>query len=233
MYIPRTFRNCTADLDRPISCRGTIDGRPSREFVYRGEKNPRSLYSSGRPKGYTWGGRAGPINQESLIILLLRERVKLLAYIRAIVRDDHLAEDIYQDVAVLAVRKRDEIRDGRHFLAWMRLTARHRALKLMRQNNHYILMDEVLLDRMEEIWAEHDPSPATDLVEALRHCLERLSPNARELVKLRYQDGISGSRLAEVVDRQLNTVYVALSRIHRSLGDCIRQRRALGRGNHG
>jgi RNA polymerase sigma-70 factor (ECF subfamily) len=94
-------------------------------------------------------------------------------------------------------------------------------------------MDEILLDQMEEIWAEHDPSPTADLVEALRHCLERLSPNARELVKLRYQDGISGSRLAEVVNRQLNTVYVALSRIHRSLGDCIRQHRAMGRGSHG
>jgi RNA polymerase sigma-70 factor, ECF subfamily len=39
-------------------------------------------------------------------------------------------------------------------------------------------------------------------------------------------DGISGPRLAEVVDRKLNAVYVALSRIHRSLGDCIKQRLA-------
>jgi RNA polymerase sigma-70 factor (ECF subfamily) len=167
------------------------------------------------------------------VILLLRERVKLLAYIRAIVRDAHLAEDIFQDVAVLAVRKRDEIRDGRHFLAWMRLTARHLALKVMRRNHHYVLVNETLLDQMEEIWADHDASPDTDLVEALRKCLERLSPHARELVKLRYQDGISGPRLAEVVDRQLNTVYVALSRIHRSLGHCIEQRRASGGGHHG
>ena len=195
------------------------------------------MYSSAALGGYTrypldQTGRDLPIDQAWLLFLLLRERVKLLAYIRAIVRDDHLAEDVFQDVAVLAVRKREEIRDGRHFLASMRLTARHVALKLMRRNHHYVLLDEVLLDQMEEIWAEHDLSPTSDLVDALRHCLERLSPSAHELVKLRYQDGISGSRLAEVVNRQLNTVYVALSRIHRSLGDCIRQRRAMGRGNH-
>jgi DNA-directed RNA polymerase specialized sigma24 family protein len=54
--------------------------------------------------------------------------------------DDHLAEDVFRDVAVLAVHKSDEIRDSRHFLAWMRLTARHRALKIMRRSHHYVRM---------------------------------------------------------------------------------------------
>ena len=156
----------------------------------------------------------------------MRERVKLLAYIRAIVCDHHLAEDVFQEVAVLAVRKRDEIRDGQHFLAWMRLAARHHALKVLRRQHRSLLLDEALLDHLDEQWAEHDPSSTTDLVEALRSCVERLSPHARHLVKLRYADGISGLRLAEVVDRSLNTVYVSLSRIHRSLKDCIRQRLA-------
>jgi RNA polymerase sigma-70 factor (ECF subfamily) len=170
--------------------------------------------------------RAPSIDQESLVILLLRERVKLLAYIRAIVRDDHLAEDVLQEVALLALRKRDEIRDGRHFLGWMRLTSRHRALKTLRRRHHQPLLEETLLDRLDEQWAEHDQSPSADLLEALRHCLERLSPPARSLVELRYAEGVSGRRLAEVVDRSLNTVYVTLSRIHRSLGDCIRRRLA-------
>ncbi len=165
------------------------------------------------------------------MVLLLRERVKLLAYIAAIVRDDHLAEDVFQEVAVLAVRKRDEIRDAGHFLAWMRLTARHRALKVLRQKRRCLFLDEALLDQMDEQWAERDATSASDLVEALAHCLEGLSPHARNLVRLRYVDGISGSRLAEVVDRSLNAVYVALSRIHRSLGDCIRQRLREGVGH--
>jgi RNA polymerase sigma-70 factor (ECF subfamily) len=166
------------------------------------------------------------IDQESLMILLLRERVKLLAYIRAIVRDEHLAEDVYQDVAVLALRKREEIEDPRHFLAWMRLTSRHRALKLLEQRRRHVLLDESLLDRLDEQWVEHDVSSTADLTEALRHCLERLTPRARDLIRLRYAEGISGARLAAGVDRSLNAVYVSLSRIHRSLGDCIRRRLA-------
>jgi len=62
------------------------------------------------------------IDQETLVVLLLRERIKLLAYIRAIVRDEHLAEDVFQETSALAVRKRAEIQDGQHFLAWMRRT---------------------------------------------------------------------------------------------------------------
>ena len=164
------------------------------------------------------------VDQESLMILLLRERVKLLAYIRAIVRDEHLAEDVYQDVAILAIRKRDKIRDPRHFLAWMRLASRQRALQVLRQRGHQVLLDESLLDRLDEQWGEHDQHSSTDLTEALRHCLERLSSRARNLVRLRYAEGISGARLAAGLDRSLNTVYVSLSRIHRLLGDCIRQR---------
>jgi RNA polymerase sigma-70 factor, ECF subfamily len=166
------------------------------------------------------------------VILLLRERVKLLAYITAIVRDNHLAEDVFQEVALLAVRKRDEIRDGQHFLAWMRLAARHHALKVLHRQQRQLFLDEILLDHLDEQWAELDPSSDSDLMEALRHCVERLSPHARDIIKLRYADGISGLRLAEVVDRSLNTVYVALSRIHRSLGDCIRQRLASQGGRY-
>jgi RNA polymerase sigma-70 factor (ECF subfamily) len=158
------------------------------------------------------------------VILLLRERVKLLAYIRAIVRDDDLAEDVFQEVALLALHKREEIGDVQHFLGWMRLTSRHRALKSLRRRRHHLLLDEALLDRLEEHWAEYDAPAGTDLVDALRHCLERLSPKARDLVRLRYGEGVSGRMLAEAVGQSLNTVYVALSRIHRSLGECIRRR---------
>jgi RNA polymerase sigma-70 factor (ECF subfamily) len=172
-----------------------------------------------------WRG-LNPIDQEPLIIQLLRERVKLLAYIRAIVRDDHLAEDVFQEIAVLAVRKRHEIRDERHFLGWMRLASRHQALKVLRRRQHHLLLDEALLDRLEEQWAEQDHDSSADLLEALRYCLDRLSPYAQNLVKLRYAEGVSGERLAEIVDRSLNTVYVALTRIHRSLGNCIKQRLA-------
>jgi RNA polymerase sigma-70 factor (ECF subfamily) len=164
------------------------------------------------------------IDQESLVLTLLRERVKLLAYLSSIVRDHHLAEDLFQEVAVLAVRKIDEIHDMKHLLGWLRLTGRHLALRALRRRRQSPLVDQSVLDLLEEQWSEQDGTPAIELVEALEECLEELSPYARDLVRLRYEDEISGTRLAEVVDRNVNTVYVALSRIHRSLHDCISEK---------
>ena len=63
---------------------------------------------------------------------LLGHRVQLLGYIGSIVRDHHLAEDIFQDVAVLAIQKAAEIEDGTHLYRWFRRTARYRASNVMR-----------------------------------------------------------------------------------------------------
>ena len=54
----------------------------------------------------------------------------------------------------------------------------------------------------------------------------RLTPNNREIVRLRYFEGRAGAQVAEAMGRKLETVYQALARIHRTLADCVRQRLA-------
>jgi len=164
-----------------------------------------------------------PIQEETLVLLLLRERSRLLAYVRAIVRDEHLAEDVFQEAAALAVRERERIQDRAHFLLWMRKTARYRALNALRQRQRLVFNDE-LLDQLEADWERTDAVPDAELADALHHCMGQLTPNNQHILKLRYGQGISGLRLAEALGRQLNAVYVALTRIHKALGECIRRR---------
>ena len=73
-----------------------------------------------------------------------------------------------------------------------------------------------------------DQSGRADQIEALRICLEELTPRSQKIVRLRYGQGMKGAELAEVFQRPLNTIYVAVYRIHRALADCIRKRMALG-----
>jgi len=40
-----------------------------------------------------------PVDQKTITAHLLRDRVRLLAYIGAIVRDHHIAEDVLQEVS--------------------------------------------------------------------------------------------------------------------------------------
>jgi RNA polymerase sigma-70 factor (ECF subfamily) len=130
---------------------------------------------------------------------------------------------------VLAIDRCHEIDGEGHFLGWVRKASRFKALKARRQRRSQPLgLDDEVLDLLEGDWQRLDDAPAREMAEALRRCLDRLTPNARRLVELKYVDGLEGARIAEQLGRQLRSVYTALSRIHRALSDCL-DAGALGR----
>ena len=167
------------------------------------------------------------MDRDSIVRLLFDERVKLLAWIRAMVRDEHVAEDILQEVSVVAVSKCEEIRDARAFPSWARQVARHKALHVLRkQRNAPAVLDNETLTWLEPHWRTYDSLNLSDLKEHLLECQNLLKPYARQLICMRHQEGKSGASIAEALGRSLNTIYVALSRAYKKLGDCIRKRLA-------
>ena len=166
-----------------------------------------------------------PLDSETVLRLLLDDRSKLLAFIRAIVRDEHVAEDVFQNVSIAALKKCAEIESADHFPGWARQAARFEALhELRRRDVAPVMLDSNLLDLLEGSWAEIEDFNAADQTEALHNCLKTLSPYARKLITLRYSSGKTGQKLADALGRNINTVYVALSRTHRTLAECIRRR---------
>ncbi len=155
--------------------------------------------------------------------------MSVLAYIRAIVRDFNLAEDVFQEVSILALAKYESIRDEKHFGGWIRRTARLESLAMLRKRGTLPQpLSDAALDLLDATWDEVEQSGRADQIEALRICLEELTPRSQRIVRLRYGQGMKGAELAEVFQRPLNTIYVAVYRIHRALADCIRKRMALG-----
>jgi RNA polymerase sigma-70 factor (ECF subfamily) len=166
-----------------------------------------------------------PISHDDIVRVLMRDRPKLLAYVWAIVRDHHAAEDLLQEVSVLAVHKRAEIEGEEHFGRWLRQSLRYKAMNLVNKAERRTLtLDAGVLDQLDRRWDEQPAADTADLAAALRRCMSELPPHARELVDLRYSRGLSGQRLASAVGKQLNTVYVSLSRVHRTLERCVRER---------
>lgn len=164
------------------------------------------------------------IDPDKLVRILLGRRVTLMAYILSMVRDEQLAEDIFQDVCVITFQKQGVIQNEKHLLGWLRITARHESLKALRKRStREPLLDSHLLDLLDSHWDQLDQTQSPEKILALRHCLDRLTANARHIVSLRYIDGLSGLKLAQTLGRKLNTVYVALARIHRTLASCIDQ----------
>ena len=164
---------------------------------------------------------------EEITATLLRERLALTAYIATVTRDFHLAEDIFQEVCVKAVGKSADYESPAHLMNWARVAGRHRAIDILRTRDGKVIgLTEEMLAALEPVWPEGDSAQGSPALEALRKCVERLTPNNREIVRLRYFEGRAGADVAEAMGRKLETVYQALARIHKSLAECVRQRLA-------
>ncbi len=166
------------------------------------------------------------IDLESTVKGLMRDRAKLIGYAYAIVRDRHVAEDLFQDVVALAIRKHAEIADADHLLLWARQAARNKALEALRKRKYRPLtLDRDVLDLLEAPWKRLDALDSESEMDHLRRCLETLAPKARRIVDLKYVEGLSGIQIAEMVGSEVRSVYVALTRAYRKLENCIARRR--------
>ena len=165
---------------------------------------------------------------DGLLRLLSVHRGMLLAYILAIVRDSHLAEDVLQDASLVILRKAASLKQESDFPIWARKVARFEALNALRKRNKAPeLLDPATLDVLEQAWSKEESPQEYTL--ALRACLQKLGPKARRLIEWRYVAGVRGNALAARLNQPANTVYVALSRIYRILSTCIQERLASER----
>lgn len=168
--------------------------------------------------------RPGPLDQAGALRLLLANRAMLLGYINVITGDPTLTEDVFQEVSIVVMEKFAAVEDLEGFRPWSRTIARFQALKAVnkRRANPVVLTGETI-DRLDQAWELHDrDDPRASSVAALERCIAKLTPRAQELVQLRYHEDLSGQHIAERLRKPLNTIYVAISRIHRTLAECVR-----------
>jgi RNA polymerase sigma factor (sigma-70 family) len=160
------------------------------------------------------------LEPDTIVQVLLRERLRVTALAAAVTRDVHAADDIFQQVVLAALESRAQFRGPDHVLAWALRAARHRAVDFARGRRLRSLPDDVL-DLLEARWADPAGAAASDRGEALHRCLGRLTNSARELLQMRYAEGLTAVAVAERVRRTVDAVYQTLSRIHRSLRECV------------
>jgi len=166
------------------------------------------------------------MERDSIVQVLLRERLRMASIVTAIVRDVHAADDIFQQFVLQALQSAEQFTDTRHVLAWALRAARHRALDLASRRRLVPLPDEVL-DLLEAEWSDPTPGAWSDQAEALHHCLELVEGPARDVLRMRYAEGLTAVAIAGKVRRTADNVYQILSRTHRALRRCVEQE--LGR----
>jgi RNA polymerase sigma-70 factor, ECF subfamily len=166
------------------------------------------------------------MDRDAVVSHLLDQRGLILGYTRVIVRDAHTAEDIFQEVMILALEHHGELQDHGHANAWARKTAQYLALNEIRRRHRKNLsldagMDAGIFEALEPVWEAAAEKGTNARVEILQKCMERLTPNGRRLIHLRFVEELDCSALAQRLARPLNTVYVGLSRTYRALSECM------------
>ena len=163
------------------------------------------------------------LHPENIAAILLAERMPLTAFFASVTRDFHLAEDVFQEVCVKAVARAETFETPAHLMNWTRLTGKNRAIDILRaRDGRYIGLSDEMLALLAAEWPEK--SRADAMQEALGQCIEQITPNNRELLRLRYFERRNCTDVVAIMGRKIETVYQALARLHKTLGDCIRAR---------
>jgi RNA polymerase sigma-70 factor (ECF subfamily) len=157
-----------------------------------------------------------------LVQVLARHQVMILAYARAIVRDLHLAEDVYQEVALILARDPARMPAEEAGLApWLREITRRKALELLRKAHRACALDDEVLELVAGAFEPTPPDALGDLRAAMAGCLERLPADSRAIVTGRYADDLTCEDIAARAGRSVQGVYAVLKRMRLALQECV------------
>lgn len=173
----------------------------------------------------------GPSNtpfRQEVAALLMRHTDTLYGYILACVRNQADADDVLQNVAVAVVATASPPTNDADFLRWAREIARRRVLEFRRNQGRTLIYDPALIERLAEAadWVDQNRS-GIQRREALLTCVEKLAPQARELLLYRYgESSVKIEHLAARFGKSLDSITSLLYRVRQSLRACVERRLA-------
>lgn len=162
--------------------------------------------------------RARTGDRDALQYLYLRFAGNIYGYARSIVRNEHEAEDITQQVFVrLITAVRTYEPRGVPFSAWLMRIAHNAAIDHVRRRQ-----------RVGEAPEEFEAAPGNashdgELTLALREALEELPEVQRKVLVLRHWAGWSPSEIAAELDRSEDSIHGLHHRGRRALQDALRR----------
>lgn len=165
--------------------------------------------------------------------ILVREQAGMLtAYLRALIRDPGLVDDLFQETLVIAWRRLDQYDKTRPFGPWLRGIAGRLVLAARRRLAKQCLFcnDEVLehLEARTEALADRSGDTFDQKLECLRACLAELPEHYRDAIQGRYAEhDVPSETLAERLAVPLETLKKRLQRGRVKLLECVRGKLGL------
>jgi len=151
-------------------------------------------------------------------LLMRRNNQRIFRAARAILRDDHEAEDVMQQAYVRAYEHLHEFEARARFSTWLTRIAVHEALARVRRQRRFAPLPEQTLP------GAHNPEQETSDVEmrrVLESAVDELPDDFRTVFVLRSIEGMSGAETAECLGIPEETVKTRLFRARSRLREIL------------
>ena len=153
-----------------------------------------------------WVLRAQSGDEEALNELLKAIQEPLYRYIFNLVREQHLAEDILQEVFIRIYRKLGWLREPRVFRSWAYQIATRETFRRLKRERRWTdqIRDEAALNTLPALPPREEF--AAELIERLPQLVTNLSPASRAVIMLYYLHEMSLDETAAVLGIPIGTV---------------------------
>lgn len=152
---------------------------------------------------------------ESFTELCRRYYPAMVAIAHSQLGDRHLAEDAAQETFAKAAVKLPQLRQTNKFAGWLATICRNEARNMARRKNGWQITNEFPKTAAKS--QKHNPG------DAVRQGMEQLTEAARELVYLRYYDGLSYEQISKVLGISEQAINGRLRRAKRKMADYLRR----------
>ena len=172
------------------------------------------------------------IKAESVFEILMRENSDMLTtYLRAVVWQPAVVDDLFQETMLVAWRKLDEYDRSRPFGAWLRGIAARLAMAHYRKaRRDFMVCDEAVLEYLGE-QVQHISGGRGDTwdekIAALHDCIESLPDALRQAIDLRYLQNEPARNIADHLGISAEAIKKRLQRAREQLGACLKRKNVL------
>lgn len=146
---------------------------------------------------------------------------QIYACVYALVLNKNDADDIAQETNLVLWREFARFEPGTNFLAWARKIAVNQVLawKTRRKRDRHVFGEEFMRVVVQE--TDSNAEYLADRSEFLAICIEKLPEHSRKLIAQRYDEQNKIEQIATTTNRTTEAVYRAISRIRKTLHDCV------------